>query len=90
MGMLCVMYGHNMSKPDYELLLQEAAEQFSLAHPSGIDLLPMYWRGCLTQPTSWISYQLWSKQTGLQFWHQRSHGQRSAQPRTAGLVAYTR
>ncbi len=46
MGMLCVMYGHNMSKPDYELLLQEAAEQFSLAHPSGIDLLPMYWTGC--------------------------------------------
>jgi len=28
-----------MSELDYELLLQEAAEQISLAHPSGIDLL---------------------------------------------------
>jgi len=33
------MYGRNMSELDYELLLQEAAEQISLAHPSGIDLL---------------------------------------------------
>ncbi len=28
-----------MSEHDHELLLQEAAEQISLAHPSGIDLL---------------------------------------------------
>ena len=28
-----------MSELDYELLLQEAAEQINLAHPSGIDLL---------------------------------------------------
>lgn len=33
------MNGRKMSEPDYELLLQEAAEQISLAHPSGIDLL---------------------------------------------------